>query len=120
MSTSNYQDFTSFVSGTGKSEDYTMLQNYTATGNSQAAPLRSVLKLSVAPGSQKFFSVDPKFQSRLDNFRIPPPAMTPISLADSQPAASSTTMTMTSAEGGNFASSGEYARLGQTYKLNPY
>ncbi|MDD4930877.1 MAG: hypothetical protein PHG66_01825 [Candidatus Colwellbacteria bacterium] len=117
MSTSNYQDFTSFVSGSGKADDYTMLQNYTATGNSQAAPLQSVLKLSVAPGSDKYFSVAPSFQSRLDNFRIAPPAMTPIGLTDGN--ASSSNATMQSVEGGNFAASGEYARLGQTYKLNP-
>lgn len=115
MSTSNYQDFTSFVNGVGKADDYTMLQNYTATGNSQAAPLQSVLKLSVAPGSDKYFSVQPNFQSRLDNFRIAPPSMTPVGLADGT--ASSSTATMQSVEGGNFASSGEYARLGQTYKL---
>lgn len=118
MSTSNYQDFTSFVGGSGKADDYTMLQNYTATGNSQAAPLQSVLKLSVAPGSDKYFSANPSFQSRIDNFRIAPPAMTPIGLTDGT--ASSSTITMASAEGGNFAASGEYARLGQTYKLNPY
>ena len=118
MSTSNYQDYTSFVGGTGKADDYTMLQNYTATGNSQAAPLQSVLKLSVAPGSDQYFSVQPNFQSRLDNFRIPPPAMTPIGLTDGNNASASTA-TMQSVEGGNFASSGEYARLGQTYKLNP-
>jgi len=117
MSTSNYRDSTSFVNGVGKADDYTMLQNYTATGNSQAAPLQSVLKLSVAPGSSKYFSVTPAFQSRLDNFRIPPPAMTPIGLTDGN--ASSNSATMQSVEGGNYASSGEYARLGQTYKLNP-
>ena len=117
MSTSNYQDFTSFVSGSGKADDYTMLQNYTATGNSQSAPLQSVLKLSVAPGSSKYFSVAPSFQSRLDNFRIAPPAMTPVGLTDSN--THSSTNTMQSVEGGNFASSGEYSRLGQTYKLNP-
>lgn len=117
MSTSNYQDYTSFVSGNGKADDFTMLQNYSNTGNSMAAPLQSVLKLSVAPGSDKFFSVNPSFQSRLDNYRIPPPAMTPISLADGT--ASSSSATMMSAENpGNFAASGEYARLGQTYRLN--
>lgn len=118
MSTSNYKDFTSFVSGNGKADDYTMLQNYSLSGNSQAAPLQSVLKLSVAPGSDKYFSVQPNFQARTDNYRIAPPAMTPIGLTENN--APSSSATMQSVEGGNFAASGEYARLGQTYKLNPY
>lgn len=118
MSTSNYRDSTSFVSGSGKADDYTMLQNYSFSGNSQASPLQSVLKLSVAPGSAKYFSVAPSFQSRLDNFRIAPPAMTPVGLTDGNGQSSSATMQ--SVEGGNYASSGEYARLGQTYKLNAH
>ena len=118
MSTSNFRDFTSFVGGNGKADDYTMLQNYSLSGNSQAAPLQSVLKLSVAPGSDKYFNVQPSFQARNDNYRIAPPAMTPIGLSENTTQVSSATMQST--EGGNFASSGEYARLGQTYKLNPY
>ena len=117
MTTANYKDFTSFVGGSGLADSYTTLKNYTVTGNAQAAPLQSVLKLSVAPGSNKYFSVQPNFQSRLDNFRIAPPAMTPIGLTDGT--ASDSTSTMQSVEGGNFASSSEYTRLGQTYKLNP-
>jgi hypothetical protein len=173
-----YRDSTSYVSGSGIADDYTTLQNYRITGNSKAAPLNSVLKLSVAPGSTKYFSVAPIFQSRLDNFRIPPPAMTPIALTDSNvpkrklqaarrsggsrgtgrspqrgtgrspqrgtgrspqratrgsrsPNRSSPTSrtrsarspqrtSMRSAEGARGPSSGEYARLGQTYKLNAF
>jgi len=124
---SNYSDTSSFVGGNGKSDEYTMLQNYTMSGNSQAAPFQSALKMTVPSASQKYFSITPVFQERIDNFRIAPPSMTPIGLTsdstcssqNSSVAAATTDVTGTTT-GQTFASSGEYARLGQTYKLNPY
>ena len=117
MSTSNYNDTTSYVSASGKANDYTPLQTYSDVGNSQAAPLQSVLKMSVAPGSQKYFSVAPSFQSRLDNFRIAPPSMTPVMVASNS---YNDPPDSRKPEDTNFASSGDYANLGQSYKLTPY
>jgi len=117
MSTSNYRDSVSFVNGVGKADDYSTLQNYSDTGNSQSAPLSSVLKLSVAPGSDKYYSVQPSFQARMDNVRIAPPSMTPISIGTETVRPDSNTASVTG-ERGNFAMSSEYARLTQSYKLN--
>lgn len=117
----SYQDYTSFVSGGKNDGDFTMLGAYSSAGNSQSAPLQSVLKLSVAPGSEKYFSVKPGFQARLDNFRIAAPAMVPIQLTTGMDA-NEKSVSMTSTEGGSsFATTGsDYFSLGQTYKLNPY
>lgn len=78
--TSNYKDSTSFVGDSSLANDFTMLQNYSSTGF-QAVPQSSLLKLSVAPGNDKYFSAAPSFQARLDNFRIAAPAKTPINLS---------------------------------------
>jgi hypothetical protein len=73
-----YTDSTSYVSRSDPC--YTTMKNYQQTGNSTQAPLRSVLKLSVAPGSQKYFSVTPDFQMRTDNIRTNELTSVPISL----------------------------------------
>lgn len=115
--TSNYRDFTSYVSSSSRANDYTALQDYSATGF-QTVPPSSLLKLSVAPGSEMYFSTAPSFQARQDSYRIPPPAMTPISIGQDSSSVSSSTMT--SVEGSKYHSVGsDYASLGGAYKMNP-
>jgi hypothetical protein len=114
--TSNYRDFTSYVSTSSKANDYTSLGDYSLTGN-QSVPSSSLMKLSVAPGGDKFFSTAPTFQSRLDSFRIAPPSKTPVSLGDDNASASGTMMM--SAEGMRPISNGDYQSLGSSYKMNP-
>ena len=111
--TSNYRDFTSYVSTSSKANDYTTLNNY----SNEVVPSSSLMKLSVAPGGDKFFSTAPTFQSRLDSFRIAPPSKTPVSLGDDNASASGTMMM--SAEGMRPISNGDYQSLGSSYKMNP-
>lgn len=114
--TSNYRDFTSYVSSSSKANDYTQLQNYSNTGF-QSVPPSSLMKLTVAPGGDKFFSTAPSFQARLDSFRIPPPSKTPISIGDDSSSSSGTVMM--AAEGMRQVAGGDYAPLGGAYRLNP-
>jgi len=123
MSSSNYSDTSSFVGGNGNSDDYTMLKNYTMTGNSHSAPFQSALKMTVSESNKKYFSASPIYQERIDNFRIPPPSMTPIGLTSDSSSTENCSAQPTPADQPaqqTFASSGEYSRLGQTYKLNRY
>lgn len=113
--TSNYRDFTSYVSTSSKANDYTSLADYSSTGF-QSVPTFSLMKLSVAPGSEKYFSSAPAFQARLDSFRIAPPSMTPVSLGDDN-ASSSGTMMM-NAEGMRPINNGDYSTLSGSYKMN--
>lgn len=71
-----YGDSTSYVSRSDPS--YIPLGMYNQANNSTKAPLRSVLLLSVAPGSQKYFSVAPDFAYRSDSVRIPNLASVPV------------------------------------------
>ena len=109
-----YSDYTSLVSS-NVAGDYTTLGSY----NTSAAtvPQSSMLKLSVAPSNQKYFSTAPTFEQRLDNFRIPQPASVPVSL--------------TSNDAGYTPSNGAYALAGPSaqapavvqmnrMKLTPY
>ena len=115
MSTSNYKDYTSFVSTHARSNDYTQLNNY-ANVSMQTAPPSSVLKLSVAPGGEKYFSASPGFQARLDNYRISGPSRVPVVLDDTGTASQSANMMTADAR---VANSGDYATLGGAYKLTP-
>lgn len=114
--TSNYRDFTSYVSTSSRANDYTVLQDYSSTGF-QSVPSSSLMKLTVAPGGEKFFSTAPSFQARMDNFRIAPPAKTPISIGDDNIGMSGSTMM--AAEGMRQVAGSDYAPLGGAYKLNP-
>lgn len=114
--TSNYRDFTSYVSTSSRANDYTALQDYSTTGF-QSVPPSSLMKMSVAPGGEKFFSTAPSFQARLDSFRIAPPAKTPVSLGDDTGTPSGTMMM--AAEGARRVTGGDYAPLGGAYRLNP-
>ena len=115
--TSNYRDFTSYVSSSSRANDYTPLGNYSTTGF-QTVPPSSLMKLTVAPGGEKYFSTAPSFQARLDNTRIAPPAKTPITIGMDTPTASGSTMM--SVEGVRQVTNSDYASLGGAYKLNPY
>jgi hypothetical protein len=115
--TSNYRDFTSYVSTNSRANDYTPIQDYSAAGIDSVPP-SSLLKLSIAPGSAKYFSTAPSFQARLDNYRIPPPARTMVSLNDEATATPSGTVMMAT-EGLRQVAGGDYASLGGAYKMNP-
>lgn len=112
--TSNYRDFTSYVSSSSRANDYSPIVDYKSAGF-QSVPPSSVMKLTVAPGSDKYFSVAPSFQSRMDSFRIAPPSKTPVSIGDDGP----TTTTMTSAEGVRQINNSDYQSLSDSYRLNP-
>lgn len=115
--TSNYRDFTSYVSTSSRANDYTSLQDYSVTGF-QSVPPGSLMKLTVAPGGDKFFSTAPSFQARMDNFRIAPPSKTPISIGGDDASMSGSAMMAT--EGSRPVSNGDYYTLGSgAYKLNP-
>src|SRR5580698_4510918 len=111
MSTSNFADFTSLVATNNKPNQYVTLGDY--MGNNTVAPKSSLLKLSVAPGSDKYFSAAPAFEQRLDNFRIPAPAKTPVVLDNSD---MSSTMTMSPAP---LNVSADYYSIQNGYKMNP-
>ena len=113
--TSNYRDFTSYVSSSSRANDYTALGDYSSTGF-QSVPPASLMKLTVAAGGEKYFSTAPSFQARLDSFRIAPPSKTPVSLGDNN-ASSSGTMMM-SAEGMRPINNGDYSTLSGSYKMN--
>lgn len=114
MSTSNFADYTSLVTSGNKSNDYVTAATYSGTVTN--VPKSSLLKLSVAPGSEKYFSAAPAFEQRLDNFRIPAPSRTPVVLDNSDASATMTMMSGASATSGN----GDYFTLGAgAYKLNP-
>jgi hypothetical protein len=76
-----YVDFTSAIS-VNKSNDYVSLGAY--NDSTPNVPQSSLLKLTVAPGSNKYFDAAPAFEQRLDNFRIPAPAQYPINLVDNE------------------------------------
>ena len=78
MSTSTYADATSYVSLKNKSGDFITLGTY--NGKSMEVPRSSLLKLTVAPANQKYFSIAPGFERRLDNFRIPAISLSPVIL----------------------------------------
>lgn len=110
--TSNYRDFTSYVVGS-KANDYTVLSSYT-DANMQSVPKMSLMRMTMAPGTDKFFSVAPSFQSRLDSFRIAPPASTPISIGDNNVASSGTMMS--TSEGARPSSGVDYATMSTAYR----
>jgi hypothetical protein len=113
MSTSNFADYTSLVTTGNKPSEYVTQGTY--TGAVTTVPKSSLLKLSVAPGNEKYFSAAPAFEQRLDNFRIPAPSKTPVVLDNTD---MNTNMTMSM--GGGSAGSGDYYALGAgAYKLNP-
>ena len=114
--TSNYQDFTSNIS-VNKSNDYVSLGNY--SGSMPTVPQSSLLKLTVAPGNEKYFSAAPAFEKRLDNFRIPMPASIPISLVSNE-AGYSVQNSYNYATAGP-VNGGDYSTLGNpSYKMRPY
>lgn len=76
--TSNYADSTSNVSTKNKTGDYIQVDQYNSHIN--RVPRSSLLKLSVAPSQQKYFSIAPGFEQRLDNYRIPPSSRSPVML----------------------------------------
>ncbi len=111
MSTSNYADFTSLVATANKPNNYVTLGSY--MGNNTIAPKSSLLKLTVAAGSERYFSAAPAFEQRLDNFRIPAPAKTPVVLDNSD---MNSSMTMSPAP---LNVSADYYSIQNGYKLNP-
>jgi hypothetical protein len=77
--TANYRDYTTLVATYSLADDYTQIQNITSNAL-KAVPPTSLMKLSVAPGSQKYFSASPAFQARTENYRIPAPSKTAVNL----------------------------------------
>jgi hypothetical protein len=114
--TSNYRDFTSYVSSSAVANEYTTLNNYSNNGFKEV-PQFSMMKLSVAPGGEKYFSAAPSFQSRTDSVRIPAPSMTPIGITSHPEVPSGSVMMST--EGNKQVSSSDYAFIGGAYTLNP-
>lgn len=113
----SYRDYTSYVSTSSKANDYTPLVQYSDVGM-QSVPSSSLMKMSLAPGGNKFFSTAPSFQSRLDSYRIAPPAMTPVNLTTEQPAPLA--QTMTSVEGMKSSYGSDYASIySEAYRMNP-
>ena len=118
-----YLDSTSFIS-TSKSNDYAMLGNYNVS--SQTVPQSSLLKLSVAPSNQKYFSAAPSFEQRIDNFRIPMPALTAINLETDVSGYCANTSGPYASVGGCSAPSDSqntamnYSRLGSKMTISPY
>ncbi len=116
--TSNYQDFTSNIS-VNKSNDYVSLGNYSAS--TPTVPQSSLLKLTVAPGNEKYFSAAPSFEQRLDNFRIPAPATWKISLTENEAGYNPNTQGAYALAGPNTSNNGDYSTLGNpSYKMRPY
>lgn len=106
---SYYRDSTSYVSTSSRANDYSPISDYSQNGF-QSVPRSSVMKMTVAPGGEKFFSVDPSFQTRLDSFRISAPVKTPVSISEDGYMGSS--QTMMSSEGVKMPSNGsDYAYL---------
>ncbi len=113
--TTNYRDYTTYVSTHSLAGEYSSVaQTYTSSGFQFSVPNNSLLKLQTAPGTEKYFSAAPQFQSRSDNFRIPPPAKTGINLGSSSDSNGSSTVSEVVAVNG-----GDYFTLGESYKLNP-
>ena len=112
-----YTDYTSYISA-NKSADYVNLGNYNASVPS--IPQSSLLKLSVAPSNQRYFSVSPAFEQRLDNFRISQPSSTPVSLTQND-SGYNPNGPGSYAMAGPSSSGGDYSQLGmRSYKMTPY
>lgn len=110
---SNHETSTS-VSAVSQSGNYVTLDTYTV----QNVPRYSMLKMSVAPGSEKFFSTSREFQSRLTSPRVPNGANIPVSVVGMEPR-TMTASAMTNGEK-SFIGDYDYQSLGQSaYKLNP-
>ena len=77
--TARTRDTTNFVSSGNDALSYTSLQNYQAAGTNNV-PQSSLLLMTVAPSSIKYFDPTPTFQTRLDNYRIPPSTQVPVNL----------------------------------------
>jgi hypothetical protein len=115
-----YNDLLSNVS-TNKANDYVSLSTYSASV--PTVPQSSLLKLTVAPDSIKYFSAAPSFEQRLDNFRIPQPASVPVSLTGNDAGYSVVGSSAYATAGPQqmSASMANYQMLGQnSYKLRPY
>ena len=110
--TSQYADFTSYVSSASKANDYSSLSQYEQVG--QDVPMKSLLKLSAAPGSVKYFSAASDFGQRLDSVRISPPAKTPVQITSGGGIENK----MLSAEGIRIPSGSDYASFSNAYTLN--
>jgi hypothetical protein len=74
-----YRDATSYVSNGNDSLGFTTLSNYQTAGMSNV-PQSSLLLMTVAPANQKYFSIDPSYQARLDNYRITPSTQVAVNL----------------------------------------
>jgi len=74
-----YRDTTSYVSNGNDSLGFTTLGAYQTAGTSNV-PQSSLLLLTVAPSNQKYFDPSPKYQQRLDNYRIPPSTQVAVNL----------------------------------------
>lgn len=111
-----YQDSTSYVSTNSLSNQYTPVVDY-RDGGFQSIPTGSLLRLSVAPRTEKYFSTAPSFQSRLDNARIAAPDTVPVVLDDSGMTAPSSSA-MLAPEGNKINASGDYFTLGNSYRLH--
>ena len=118
----SYRDHVGFVSAGNDAMSYTTIQNYQLAGTNNV-PQSSLLLMTVAPASTKYFAPTAAFQQRTDNYRIPPATQTVVSLTQDYsdwpgtstvvPAAASATAPMTTS-----ARHSPYATYGtQAYQL---
>jgi hypothetical protein len=75
----SYRDHVGFVSAGNDAMSYTTIQNYQLAGTNNV-PQSSLLLMTVAPSSTKYFAPTAAFQQRTDNYRIPPATQTAVSL----------------------------------------
>jgi len=102
-----YRDSFSTVSAGSQAANYASLDTYTA----QAIPRYSMLKMSVAPGSEKFFSTAAVFQARETSPRSGASSQYPVNLEGAIPSFSSVRNER------QVVSDSEYSQLG--HKLSP-
>ena len=104
---SSYRDSFSTVSAGSQAANYASLDTYAV----QAIPRYSMLKMSVAPGSEKYFSTAKEFQARETSPRAGASSQYPVNLEGAIPSFSSVRNER------QVVADSEYSQLG--YKLSP-
>ena len=108
------KDYIPFTSAGAISDNYVSLANYQLN----QTPMSSLLKLTVAPANDRYFQTAPAFQARTDSVRIPPPALTPVSVSADNGVSQNTQANMKLDH--QAAVSSDYFMLGSgAYKMNP-
>jgi streptogramin lyase len=104
---SSYRDSFSTVSAGSQAANYASLDTYSV----QAIPRYSMLKMTVAPGAEKYFNTSREFQARETSPRAGASSQYPVNLEGASPTFASVRNER------QVVADSEYSQLG--YKLSP-